>query len=510
MMLTEIPGLFSHHHHPHQYSHHHPHQYTHTRNLSNHRYHPYTIHQHFQPAPPPVYVPRRMPTTIAPIVRTVASPSPPPPEGTHVGNLFPEILTMIFSYLDVRDRGNAAQVCTAWREACYAKSVWKGVHAKLHLRRPSTSFFQSLMKRGIRHVQVLSLKKSPKDVVIGITNLESLNLSGCYNVIDNGLLQTFTFDMPSLKILDLSLCKQVTDHSLNKIATFLKNLEILELGGCSNITNMGLLMIAWGLKKLKKLNLRSCWNISDNGIGHLAGLSKETAYGTPQLECLGLQDCQRLSDESLKYISQGLTNLKTINLSFCISVTDSGLKYLSKMPKLEELNLRACDNVSDIGMAGLTDDGGCGISLLDVSFCEKIGDQALHHISQGLYHLKSLSLSSCQITDEGLEKLTRMRDLQVLNVGQCSKITDKGLEMLGNELLNLQSIDLYGCTSITTKGIDIIMKLPKLKSVNLGLWHKRWNDGEAQNLPHCNVPNFTPNTETPLKPYYWNMEDFEH
>ncbi|KAG5681204.1 hypothetical protein PVAND_010661 [Polypedilum vanderplanki] len=140
------------------------------------------------------------------------------------------------------------------------------------------------------------------------------------------------------------------------------------------------------------------------------------------------------------------------------------------MPKLEELNLRACDNISDIGMAGLAEEGGCSIRSLDVSFCEKIGDQALQHLSQGLFHLKSLSLSSCQISDEGLEKLGKMHELEVLNVGQCSKITDKGLETLANELANLQSIDLYGCTKITSKGIDIIMKLPKLKSVNLGLW----------------------------------------
>lgn len=474
LMLTEIPGLYAHHH-PLQFSkssiYHHPHQYTHSRNLSIHRYAPYNIHQHLQPAPPAIFIPRHLPQTIAPVTRRVASPSPPPPEGVHIGHLYPEILTMIFSYLDVRDRGNAAQVCTAWRDVCYSKSIWKGVHAKLHLKKGTQpTFFQSFVKRGIRHVQILSLKRTIKDVVTGIKNLESLNLSGCYNVTDAGLAHGFSLDLPHLKVLDLSLCKQVTDQSIGRIVQNLKNLETLELGGCSNISNTSLLLIAWGLKRLKRLNLRSCWQITDQGIGHLSGLSKETAEGNMELEYLGLQDCQRLSDESLKHIAQGLTSLKTINLSFCISVTDSGLKFLSKMPKLEELNLRACDNISDIGMAGLAEDGGCGVTSLDVSFCEKIGDQALQHISQGLYQLKSLSLSSCQITDEGLERLTKMHYLEVLNVGQCSKITDKGLEMLANELVNLQSIDLYGCTKITPKGIDIIMKLPKLKSVNLGLW----------------------------------------
>lgn len=297
MMLTEIPGLFSHLHHPHQFSHHHPHQYTpitHPRNLSIHRYAPYNFHQHL-PAPPPVYTPRRMPATIAPITRPVASPSPPPPEGTHIGHLYPELLTMIFSYLDVKDRGSAAQVCTAWRDACYSKSVWKGVHAKLHLRRSSPSFFQSLMRRGIRHVQILSLKRTLKDIMVSVTNLESLNLSGCYNVTDHGLTQAFNFELPNLKILDLSLCKQVTDASLRCIVSNLKNLELLELSGCCNITNNSLMLIAWGLKKLKRLNLRSCWNITDLGISHLAGVRKDLLDGTPKLEYLGLQG-KRLHD----------------------------------------------------------------------------------------------------------------------------------------------------------------------------------------------------------------------
>lgn len=473
LMLTEIPGLFSHHH---QFTHHHSVPYTHSRALSIHRFTPYNLHhQSLQPAVFTDYIPSQFLNPVQPIIRR-STPSPPfhdeNVEKNGIGKLYSELLTMIFSYLNVRDRGSCAQVCRFWRDSCYSKSVWKSVEAKLHLKKTTPCFFQSFVKRGIRQVQILSLKRalSLKDVLMGITNLDSLNLSGCFNVSDNCLAQAFSFDLPHLKVLDLSLCKQVTDSSLGRIAQHLKNLEVLELGGCSNITNTGLLLIAWGLKKLKKLNLRSCWHISDQGIGHLAGLSTEENL---ELEYLGLQDCQRLSDESLKHIAKGLTSLKQINLSFCISVTDSGLKFLSKMPKLEELNLRACDNISDIGMAALAEDGSCGISSLDVSFCEKIGDQALFHTSNGLYNLKSMSLSACQVSDEGLEKLAKMHNLEVLNIGQCSKITDKGLECLANDLVNLQSIDLYGCTKITSKGIDVIMKLPKLKSVNLGLWSTR-------------------------------------
>ncbi|XP_055637481.1 F-box/LRR-repeat protein 14 [Toxorhynchites rutilus septentrionalis] len=450
-MLTEISGGFISH-----------------RPHAIHRFVPYPLHQpHLQPAPIYIHPQPRL------VCRSKTPPTPPPPEGTHIGHLYPEILAIIFEKLSVKDRGRAAQVCTVWRDAAYSKSCWKGVEASLHLRRPSPSLFTSLVKRGIKKVQVLSMRRTLKEVVVGISNLESLNLSGCYNITDIALGHAFPTDLPNLKVLDLSLCKQVTDSSLGRIAQHLKNIEVLELGGCCNITNTGLLLIAWGLKKLKRLNLRSCWHVSDQGIGHLAGIGKEAVDGTLALEYLGLQDCQRLSDESLRHIAQGLTSLKSINLSFCVSITDSGLKHLAKMAKLEELNLRACDNISDIGIAYLTE-GGSSISSLDVSFCDKIADQALTHISQGLFHLKSLSLSACQITDEGLEKIAKsLHDLETLNIGQCSRVTDRGLEIIAEELKNLCAIDLYGCTRLSPVGLSKIYKLSRLSKVNLGLWHVR-------------------------------------
>lgn len=395
------------------------------------------------------------------------------PEGTHVTHLYPEILTQIFSKLSVRDRGRAAQVCTAWRDAAYEKSVWKGVEARLHLRQKNNNLFTSLQRRGIRKVQVLSLRRTIKDVISGVPNLETLNLSGCYSITDANLCNAFNQDLPNLKILNLSLCKQITDTSLNRIACHLKNLEILDLGGCCNLTNASLSAIAIKLKKLQRLNLRSCWQITDQGICQLAGLNKEKATALDQpltLKYLGLQDCPRLTDESLKYISKGLPTVESINLSFCVSVTDSGLKYLARMPNLKELDLRACDNISDIGMAYLTE-GGCTVTSLDVSFCDKIGDQALNHLSQGLFHMHSLSLNHCQITDEGLMRIAKnLLDLETLNIGQCDKVTDKGLQSLAEYLHNLHSIDLYGCTQLSQMGLDAIMKLPKLTRVNFSLW----------------------------------------
>ena len=54
-----------------------------------------------------------------------------------------------------------------------------------------------------------------------------------------------------------------------------------------------------------------------------------------------------------KFLSR--TGIKNINLSFCVSITDTGLKSLAKMPNLEAVNLRTCDNVSDLGIGFLAE-----------------------------------------------------------------------------------------------------------------------------------------------------------
>eukprot|EP00070_Physeter_catodon_P039782 XP_028346676.1 F-box/LRR-repeat protein 14 isoform X2 [Physeter catodon] len=337
-------------------------------------------------------------------------------------------------------------------------------------KHPEYARRKCLQARGIRRVQILSLRRSLSYVIQGMANIESLNLSGCYNLTDNGLGHAFVQEIGSLRALNLSLCKQITDSSLGRIAQYLKGLEVLELGGCSNITNTGLLLIAWGLQRLKSLNLRSCRHLSDVGIGHLAGMTRSAAEGCLGLEQLTLQDCQKLTDLSLKHISRGLTGLRLLNLSFCGGISDAGLLHLSHMGSLRSLNLRSCDNISDTGIMHLAM-GSLRLSGLDVSFCDKVGDQSLAYIAQGLDGLKSLSLCSCHISDDGINRMVRqMHGLRTLNIGQCVRITDKGLELIAEHLSQLTGIDLYGCTRITKRGLERITQLPCLKVLNLGLW----------------------------------------
>lgn len=392
---------------------------------------------------------------------------------TTVDNLFPEVLTDIFKYLDVTSKGRAARVCSRWRDATYRKCCWTGIEAKLHLGRSNPHLFPSLVRRGIHKVQVLSLRRSLRELMNGIPNLESLNLSGCYNLSDQALDGAFNKDLPYLKRLNLSLCKDVSDNSLGRIATHCKNLKELNLGGCCKVTNTGLLLVSWGLKHIEVLNLRSCRQISDNGIAHLAGITENqsvaSSKGSKTLRELGLQDCQKLTDESLRHLADGLPHMEKVNLSFCVSVTDTGLKYLSSLLALRHLNLRSCDNVSDIGVGYLAENGS-QLQSLDVSFCNNVADPGVKHIAAGMVKIRSLSMTTCGVSDEGLKRLSEsLNDLEELYIGQCMSVTDKGLSCLADKLKKLQVLDLYGCTKVTQTSLRKIKLLPVMKRLNLEL-----------------------------------------
>lgn len=373
---------------------------------------------------------------------------------------------MIFSKLDTREKGRVAQVCSSWRDAVYAKRCWKGLEANFHLKKGSSALFSSLMKRGIRRVHILSLRRRLREVLISVPNLESLNLSGTYNISNNVINSAFCTQFPNLKVLNLSLCKQLTDDCLKSISAALINLEVLDLSGCSYISNKGLFYIGKDLKQLKRLNLRSCWNLTEQGIEHLTRFSY--GGGNEALEFLGLQNCPHLSDEAIKIAADGCPTLRAINVSFCMSLTDQSLKHLARMQHLEELNLSSCENITDMGIAYLTD-GATQLRVLDLSFCDKLGDQALAYIAQSMFQLRSLNLRSLKISDDGLIRVAKgLHELEDLQVGQCFAITDKSVHVLAEELKTLRAIDLYGC-KISSPCLEIIVKLPKLQRLNLVL-----------------------------------------
>ena len=390
----------------------------------------------------------------------------------NISCLLPEILTLIFTFLELSDKGRVGQVCSMWRDAAYNKQVWKNVEAKLHLNQYIPSLFPSLFIRGIKKIQILSLKKNIRYLVLqSLTSIESLNLRGCYKLTDSSFTYLLNQQLTSLTSLNISLCKQITDNTLSTISANLLSLTSLNISGCSNVTGNGILSIASNLTNLKILKMRSLRHLTDECIQYITGTSYLSVPGLLKLEVLDLQDCQRIKDDSLANISATLTHLKCLNLNFCNEITDHGLLHLSTMSSLRELSLRLCSNIGDLGIAHLAASSNTQLTVLDVSFCDLITDHSLTSISQGIFQLRSLGLSACSITDAGVSTLVQtVSNLRILHLGQCTRLSDKCIESISKQLPYLEFLDLYGCLNISKHKIQTLSpNMPALKRLKLDI-----------------------------------------
>lgn len=127
---------------------------------------------------------------------------------------------------------------------------------------------------------------------------------------------------PNLKHLDLSHCENVTDAAI-KILTPL-NLESLNLSGCDSITNEGLNEIGQNFKTLKNLNLSNLKKISS--VHFLSFFMKSDV---PKLEMLELKSTHT-TDAVLMKIGK-IKSLKALNIYDCRGVSSEGLKYLKDL-----------------------------------------------------------------------------------------------------------------------------------------------------------------------------------
>ena len=212
------------------------------------------------------------------------------------------------------------------------------------------------------------------------------------------------------------------------------------------------------ISSLKRLDL-SVTRITDLGIERLKPLTG--------IEELNLYACEHITDTALAHLREW-KNLRRLNLRGT-DITDTGLAYVASHAKLEALDL-SITQVTDNGMEHLAELtelrelalGGNKITALGLS------------ILQLLPELKTLSLSGRQmrnsgfwdvaVTDLDVDEVAKLEPLEHLDLAGL-KLTDLGVRKLAS-LRQLRSLDLSR-TSVTGRGIAELAKLPYLTKLSL-------------------------------------------
>jgi hypothetical protein len=217
----------------------------------------------------------------------------------------------------------------------------------------------------------------------------------------------------------------------------------------------GIFKHLFGMRNLRSLNLTASIIKDINTFRLIASLEK--------LKVLVLSGCYNLSDDGLACLSN-LINIEFLDLSNCFGITNRGLKFLSNLTQLSSLNLSGCYRISHKGVLEISKL--TSLRSLSLLGCEKITDSSLL-LLQNLSELCDLNLSHCiKITDQSLNCLEFLTDLKTLRLAGCYRLTNLSLKSIG-KLIHLRILCLDDCLNIDSEGIQYLVNLQQLKELYL-------------------------------------------
>lgn len=246
---------------------------------------------------------------------------------------------------------------------------------------------------------------------------------------------------------------------------FLKRLSdstspvILHAAG-TRLTGPGLRQLLSQTSEIVGLNVAFCPQLTDSDFAELreASTLQFLMAGGTSLSEVGLQHLVTLP------------NLRVIDLEFCDGISDAACSVLARMPQLRALNLAKTGfeprRVSDAGLAELTKLK--RLEMLNLSG-NAMRDDGLKHL-QSLPHLTDLNLSRVWITDAGLSHLAGVRSLRRLvllfSEGFAGPIvTNSGVKTL-TSLEHLTELNLVDAR-VTDAAVDDLVALPNLTQLTI-------------------------------------------
>ena len=191
-------------------------------------------------------------------------------------------------------------------------------------------------------------------------------------------------EMTSITLLDISMCGLVTDDRLAQLAP---------------------------LTSLKLLDVSVCGEVTDTGLAHLPS----------SVTHLDVSSCRKVRGDGL---IRKFPDLAKLCARSCTGLTSECLANLTSSTNLEHLDLTACGQLTDGHLQGFVPQGrGAMLRVLLLGSCTKISNAGLDHVS-ALPCLNVVNVSGCpQITDVGIQNLAACcQTLQTVLVGSCPRV----------------------------------------------------------------------------------------
>lgn len=274
-----------------------------------------------------------------------------------------------------------------------------------------------------------------------LKNLKSIKISQPASTTAKSLKTVLA--LPKLEALHLRLTGWADDAALAQIAETKPGLRRLSLRECGSFTNAGLHSVG-KLKELTWLDLGGARKLDGTGLAHLAGLSK--------LEYLNLIQAGLFKDDALTKLGP-CPALKHLVLEGLINITGEAFAEWQP-PALEHLEFKLTDFTErTLGAISKLP----ALRRLDLwnPFVSPTPRDLLQ-LAQ-LRQLRTLSLWSNKVTDEVLQGIATLPELEAFDLTNAKEATDAGLMHLA-KTAKLKRLEVLSCDGITDEGLAALRK----------------------------------------------------
>ena len=173
--------------------------------------------------------------------------------------------------------------------------------------------------------------------------------------------------------------------------------------------------------------IRECPRLSGVDLSRSLIRSDRLSDLPSHLEELDISHCPWLTVETLRDIFRFCPYLEKLSLGSNAQLTFSAWPELRKLTGLKALDISRSHQIGDQEIRLIVQS--CpGLAELSMEDCPKMTDQSFFDLPKTLPSLYSLNIAHCTFSDSPLiEYALHCTNLTILNISNCSNITDKGI-----------------------------------------------------------------------------------
>lgn len=317
--------------------------------------------------------------------------------------------------------------------------------------------FRMCVIKKIKFLQILNL----------LPNLETLII---YNFDE--LLSTWDMEkeekiqpmLPKLKVLKLQKINYCSPPVFDFLTDMMPNVQHIEMSdcflNCSAAARVRIIDHIFYFVAIHAPDIHTI-NISGTPVDDIA-LGKLGSVEGLQLKTFGMTFMGKISDDGMLAMIKALENITYLDMSGSLGLVDDAMSIICRrMPFLKTLKIRQCVMVTCYGMKELSRLK--QLEVLDISECERIRDEGL---VEGLCpkrwqdwkeHMKELHMgSNSNLTELSTLRITEcFPNLTVLDLSSSSNcMTDFIMQLINCHLTKLHHLNLDGCGKLSDAGIN--------------------------------------------------------